>query len=236
MFRWFGLRIRAGDRLPNFELPIPVPGPFGQAFAPAPGSVSSSASLLGPDRSFLPSGRNWGGKGAINDEKQAMQVYPYDHGWMLLLFEGQADSYFDIHNGQAHMRKPLSNEELHALGERLFKAISMIDSMYVIPLSHPATEVLGVAGQCLFFVRPDGHVALRSEPACEEAVYGFLESFLGVEVPDHPDPASSPVIDWIYAMPVAILAMVVFMLAALLNDQLLISLHISPDEQLRGLG
>ena len=72
--------------------------------------------------------------------------------------------------------------------------------------------------------------------ACEAAVYDFLESFLGVQVPDHPDPASSPMIDWIYAMAVAVLAMVIFVLAALLNDELLISLQISPDEELRVLG
>lgn len=139
LYRWVGHRIRAGDRLPNFDLPGAQQG--------------------------LP----------------ARRLYPYNHGWMLLLCEGYAHENADLARNLSSV-KILSAAELNALGKEI-KSYSrgVIETVVTLPASHPALEVLGVQAQCLMLVRPDSHVALRSEPARLGSVLRYLESAVGVK-------------------------------------------------------
>ena len=77
-------------------------------------------------------------------------------------------------------------------------------------------SAVGVQAQCLFLVRPDSHVALRSEPARGGAVLRYLETAIGAALPEAaplpPCPPSSPTFDrlpaalWSFAGALAIAA------------------------------
>ncbi|KAJ3122509.1 hypothetical protein HK100_011970 [Physocladia obscura] len=85
--------------------------------------------------------------------------------------------------GCCHSKLPtfdLSLASLHELGEHLIKSTQgAITAYIVIPASECETSTVGVRGQCLFLIRPDGHVGLRSEPASANIVLAYLRDRVG---------------------------------------------------------
>ena len=215
LFRWFARRVRAGDRLPNFTLP-PASPVAGASVGHGQGSLIELALQKvgvggeGGVRGFLPTGHGFGRADAPLDERaQAAQIYPYDHGWMLLLCEGTDVANRDL---AAHVANPPPTrtcEQLWQLGTEMRAECALIGSVHVLPHDHAATELLGVEAQCLFLVRPDSHVALRCEPLRPPVVYRYLRNQLGAHkgIPSPPDywlgdgaPMASPTFD---ALPAA---------------------------------
>jgi len=103
-------------------------------------------------------------------------VYPYQGDWMLILCEGQASHNDDMKRNLKNIQI-LSFHELFKVGESIQRKIKVIGKVVVIPGSNAnAHDKLGVHGQCLFVVRPDSHVGLRSEPVRQEVVLHYFQS------------------------------------------------------------
>ncbi len=111
-------------------------------------------------------------------------------GWTLLLFEGnQADNLLlQKHTPNV---KILSTRQLEDLAKSLLASadpsgyVGGIDDYLVVPGDERHRKVLqifGVKAQCLFLVRPDFHVGLRSEPLRKDMVLKYFHQQCGVEL------------------------------------------------------
>jgi len=104
------------------------------------------------------------------------RIYPYSCGWLLILCEGQTEGNRELKRNLLDV-DILSRKELHSFGEALKSTTGIIDKVVVYPSSDVgAHEKLGVYGQCLFLVRPDSHVGLRSEPMRYDVVVDYLRN------------------------------------------------------------
>ncbi|CAE8590994.1 unnamed protein product [Polarella glacialis] len=125
------------------------------------------------------------------------QVLKRSRGWSLLLFEG---SEFDNEEMRCLVSgaEVLSFNALQALGQSLKSApdatgfVGGIDEVLVFQKRDRAHREFGVRGQCLFLVRPDMHVGLRSEPVRVGVVHRYFKQQCGhFDVPEHSAPASA---------------------------------------------
>jgi len=127
-------------------------------------------------------------------------------GWTLILFEGQEEDNEDL---EKHVRdvEIMDVDELRHFGESM-KAkpdasgyINGIDEVVVFAADGPGDghATFGVKGQCMYLVRPDMHVGLRSEPIREGAVLRYFLNSCGIEGQPgaHSCPAPSGTIDWV---------------------------------------
>merc|ERR1711879_370494 len=88
--------------------------------------------------------------------------------------------------------------------------VAFIDKVAVFPSSDlEAHSAFGVQGQCLFVVRPDTYVGLRSEPVRKGAVTRYFKSIGGLNVPAHPCPPGTSSFDAFPAALAVFLASVV---------------------------
>lgn len=134
-------------------------------------------------------------------------------GWTLLLFEGDAGANEEA--GESGL-PVLSYAQLQALGQELRQDpdregyVGFVDTVVVFPSSDlEAHTAFGVLGQCLFAVRPDTYVGLRSEPVRKGAVTRYFESIGGIGVPAYPCPAGSTNFDPFPALLLPVVALAV---------------------------
>lgn len=115
-------------------------------------------------------------------------------GFTLLLFEGNAEDNAEL---AAHVAKVeiLSVDGLAQLGQDLKKQPLLIGKVLVFPAGHEAQQAFGVKGQCLFLLRPDHHVALRSEPVRRGVVHRYFKQQCGMSVTEEHAPAGTALFD-----------------------------------------
>lgn len=147
----------------------------------------------------------WGARTAAGDSVppvlvNGMNLYDFiksSPGWTLLFFEGDAGANNEMSKNGLPV---LSFAELQALGEELKQKpdkdgyVGLIDKTFVFASSDlKAHATFGILGQCLFLIRPDTYVGLRSEPVRKGAVSRYFTSIGGIDVPAHrcPPGASS---------------------------------------------
>jgi hypothetical protein len=108
----------------------------------------------------------------------------------------------------------LSYAELQSLGAELKQEPGkdgFIDKVVAFPSSDfEAHEAFSVLGQCLFLVRPDTYVGLRSEPVRKGAVTRYLKNIGGIDVPVHACPRGT---SWFDPLPATILACILVAVA-----------------------
>ena len=81
---------------------------------------------------------------------------------MLLLFEGgEEDNESQVRHISSSVTT-LSVQQLEQMGKEL-QQMGLVDSVHVLPTAHPAHQIFNVHGQCLYLVRPDAYVGLRSD-------------------------------------------------------------------------
>jgi len=121
-------------------------------------------------------------------------------GWVLLLFQGSADDN-EILRRYVPDVKIYSEQELQSLGDSMKAAadstgfVAGIDEVLVVPAGSRAQAEFHVRAQCLYLVRPDFHVGLRSEPIREGAVWRYFEQQCGMRVPPYTAPEGAPLFD-----------------------------------------
>jgi len=135
----------------------------------------------------------------IADGKNLYEVIKESRGWTLLLFEGIP---YDNEEAKKHGLPVLNAAELQAFAKEMKHSpdkdgyVGFIDKVVVFPSSdEEAHNTFGVMGQCLFLVRPDTYVGLRSEPIRKGAITKYFQKIGGINVPAHPCPASAPNFD-----------------------------------------
>lgn len=110
--------------------------------------------------------------------------------WSLLLFQGAPDENEKNSRMQRNVQV-LNLGQLHTFGESLKSSadeagfVSGIDTAIVFPYDDckEAHDIFGVRGQCLFLVRPDFHIGLRSEPIRSGVVYRYFKEICGMDKP-----------------------------------------------------
>mmetsp|Transcript_49860 Transcript_49860/g.77917 ORF Transcript_49860/g.77917 Transcript_49860/m.77917 type:complete len:679 (-) Transcript_49860:231-2267(-) len=123
-------------------------------------------------------------------------VLKRSRGWTLLLFEGSAAEN-DIMAKFVPNVKIFTVDELQSIGESLKTSadttgyVGGIDEVIVVPSNGEAQETFKVKAQCLYLIRPDHHVALRSEPLRRDAVLKYFHQQCGMKVPEYSVPVSS---------------------------------------------
>jgi len=123
-------------------------------------------------------------------------VLKQSRGWTLLLFEGSAadNKVLSTHVSNVQI---YNVDELQSLGDSLKTPadargyVAGIDEVLVVPAEDEAHKIFNVKAQCLFLIRPDHHVALRSEPLRKDAVLKYFHKQCGMKVPDYSVPTSS---------------------------------------------
>ncbi|CAK5194796.1 unnamed protein product [Aphanomyces euteiches] len=98
-------------------------------------------------------------------------------GFNLIFFQG----------APGHTVSPLTYDQLVAVGREVqLLTKGIVADFKVIPASEANNhDMYGVKGQCLFLVRPDGYVGLRSEPVSMDDVLRYLKHrVLLTSVPD----------------------------------------------------
>lgn len=125
-----------------------------------------------------------GARIAAFDLPSGQPMYPYSHGWMLLLWEGDRQANEAATRVLSPAVPMRTVEELHAMAAALMaRSGDLIDTIHVMPSGSPAEAKVGVRNQCLFLVRPDSHVAIRCEPPTEAAVMSYLSDAVGLNLP-----------------------------------------------------
>jgi len=79
--------------------------------------------------------------------------------------------------------------------------VAGIDEVLVVPADSQAQTEFHVRAQCLYLIRPDFHVALRSEPIREGVVLKYFDQQCGMKVASYSAPAGAPLFD---ALPVTV--------------------------------
>jgi len=134
------------------------------------------------------------------------RVLKRSRGWVLLLFEGK-ESDNEILSKYVRNVKIYSQEELQSLGDSMKATadssgfVAGIDEVLVVPADSPAQSEFHVRAQCLYLVRPDFHVALRSEPIREGVVWKYFDQQCGMKVASYSAPQGAPLFD---ALPVTV--------------------------------
>lgn len=127
-------------------------------------------------------------------------VLKRSRGFTLLLFEGSADDNAVLQKYGKDV-KILNVGELQSLGDSLKTPadsagyVGGIDEVLVVPADSEAQQVFHVRAQCLYLVRPDMHVGLRSEPLRKDAVLQYFDKNMGMKVSKYNALASSPSLD-----------------------------------------
>jgi len=125
----------------------------------------------------------------VNDEI-IYDVIRSSPGWTLLMFEGDVGANAEA---LANGLPVLSYDQLQAVGRELRQDdAGFIDKFVVFTSSDwDAHSAFGVQGQCLFVIRPDAYVGLRSEPVRQGAVTRYFRSIGGLGVPAHQCPSGT---------------------------------------------
>jgi len=137
-------------------------------------------------------------------------------GWTLLMFEGNPLANLESHKNGLPI---WSDTQMLQMGQELKQLpdrdgyTGFIDKVIIFPSSDvEAHETFGVLAQCLFLVRPDTYVGLRSEPVRKGSVTRYLASIGAVDVPPHNDcPQGSSTTD---PFPLAILVVILLIICA----------------------
>lgn len=133
-------------------------------------------------------------------------VLKRSRGWTLLLFEGSPSENAILTKFVRNVQI-LSMDELQSLGESLKTPadgtgyVGGIDEVLVVPADDEAQDVFKVKAQCLYLIRPDYHVALRSEPLRKDAVLKYFDKQCGMKVSEYSVPASST---WFDPLPMTV--------------------------------
>mmetsp|Transcript_82269 Transcript_82269/g.158932 ORF Transcript_82269/g.158932 Transcript_82269/m.158932 type:complete len:677 (+) Transcript_82269:95-2125(+) len=144
------------------------------------------------------------------------RVLKRSRGWVLLLFQGSASDN-EILSKYVRNVKIYSKEELQSLGDSMKATadstgfVAGIDEVLVVPADSQAHNEFHVRAQCLYLIRPDFHVALRSEPIREGMVWKYFDQQCGMEVAPYSAPRSAPLFD---ALPVTVHGVIVTMALA----------------------
>lgn len=115
-------------------------------------------------------------------------------GFTLLLFEGNAEDNAELESHVA-TTQILSKDCLEQLGEDLKIQSLPISIVLVFPAGHEAQKPFGVKGQCLFLLRPDHHIALRSEPIRKGVVQRYFKQVCGMSLVVASAPSSAALFD-----------------------------------------
>jgi len=134
------------------------------------------------------------------------KVLKRSRGFVLLLFQGSASDNEILRKYVCNV-KIHSNEELQSLGDSMKATadstgfVAGIDEVLVVPADSQAQTEFHVRAQCLYLIRPDFHVALRSEPIREGVVLKYFDQQCGMKVASYSAPAGAPLFD---ALPVTV--------------------------------
>ncbi|KAF0695150.1 Aste57867_14047 [Aphanomyces stellatus] len=126
---------------------------------------------------------------ALDLDPQTPAVSTKGGGFKLLLFQGK--------NG--HSITPLSSECLDEFGRAMVnQAKGVITDYVVVPTTDTASHTkYGVKAQCLFLVRPDGYVGLRSEPVCTHDVLSYLSQRVDISSVHYVGEFRPVAFDWV---------------------------------------
>lgn len=144
------------------------------------------------------------------------KVLKRSRGWVLLLFQGSTSDN-EILSKYVRNVKIYSTEELQSLGDSMKAAadstgfVAGIDEVLVVPADSQAQIEFHVRAQCLYLIRPDFHVALRSEPIREGVVWRYFDKQCGMKVDAYSAPAGAPLFD---ALPVTVHGVIVVLALA----------------------
>eukprot|EP00927_Polykrikos_kofoidii_P026602 TRINITY_DN23659_c0_g1_i1.p1 TRINITY_DN23659_c0_g1~~TRINITY_DN23659_c0_g1_i1.p1 ORF type:complete len:673 (-),score=91.61 TRINITY_DN23659_c0_g1_i1:232-2250(-) len=139
---------------------------------------------------------------AIVGSTSIFTVLKRARGWTLMLFEGSPE-HNDILAKSGSRVQIFTFEQLQTLGESLkirvdpTGYVAGIDEVIVVPAHAEAQVTFGVRGQCLYLIRPDLHVALRSEPLRRDAVIRYFDQQCCMKVSEYSVPRSAPSFDFL---------------------------------------
>ncbi|KAF0695132.1 Aste57867_14029 [Aphanomyces stellatus] len=126
--------------------------------------------------------------GRALDLSNGGRAVAFNGGFKLLLFQGE----------RGHTVAPLSSDRLGEFGRAMVnQAKGVITDYVVVPTTDTASHTMyGVKAQCLFLVRPDGYVGLRSEPVCTHDVLSYLSQRIEISTVHYVGDFKPAVFDW----------------------------------------